>query len=340
MRKMLNVLYVTSPDAYLARDGENVVIRIKGDERARFPVHNLEGVVTFGYTGCSPALMELCCERGAPITFLNVRGSFLARVSGKVTGNVLLRRRQYRAADDLEFSCTMSRWFVTGKVLNSRAVLLRFLRDHGPNDEIAQAAASLMAIGEALQEQITVAAIRGMEGEAARIYFSVFSHLLVAQADEFAMTSRSRRPPLDRINALLSFLYSLLTSECVNALESVGLDPQVGYLHADRPGRYGLALDLMEELRPHLADRLALSLVNTKQISAAGFDKRESGAVLMEDKTRKAVLAAWQKRKQEEVMHPFLGERVPIGLVPYAQALILARYLRGDIDGYPPFVFR
>lgn len=340
MRKLLNTLYVTAADAYLARDGENIVVKVKGEEKARFPVHNMEGIVSLGYSGASPALMALCCERHVPITFLSEHGSFLARVTGRVSGNVLLRREQYRTADSATFRATMARSFLTGKLMNCRAVLLRFARDHGAVPQVGAAASALLALCQALQHKESVEEIRGIEGEAAREYYTAFNHLTVNQSEQFSMRGRNRRPPLDRMNSLLSFLYTLLATECANALETVGLDPQVGYLHADRSGRLGLALDLMEELRPHLADRLALSLVNNRQVSADGFDVKETGAVLMDSNTRKTVLSAWQKRKQDEINHPYLGERIGIGLIAYTQALLLARHLRGDLDGYPPFVFR
>lgn len=343
MRKLLNTLYVTTPDAYLSRDGENVVLEINGEERFRVPVHNLEGIVCFNYTGASPALLGLCCERGVSICFLTPSGRFLARVTGRVTGNVLLRRKQYRLADTPEYACSLASSFVSGKILNSRNVLLRFTRDHRDKPgvtAVAQAADRLLSFWEKLGDCNDLDAVRGLEGDAAREYLDVFDHLITTSDPAFRFCGRSRRPPLDAVNALLSFFYSILSYECASALETVGLDPQVGFLHRDRPGRLSLALDLMEELRPYLVDRFVLTLINNGQVSSRGFLTKESGAVIMDDETRKLVLAEWQKRKQEQITHPFLEEKIKVGLIPYAQALLLARYLRGDLDDYPPFLMR
>lgn len=343
VRKLLNVLYVTSPGSYLARDGDNVVVRNDEVDRFRVPILNLEGIVTFGYQGASPALMALCAERGVALTFLSENGRFLARVSGGVSGNVLLRRRQYRAADSEKESAELAYCFIAAKVANCRTVLLRALRDHGEAIEAGQvdtAADGLARELHRLGAYMPLDGLRGVEGETARTYFGVLDHLILVNKQEFFIRDRNRRPPRDNMNALLSFLYTLLAHDTQAALETVGLDPQVGFLHRDRPGRPGLALDLMEGLRPFMADRLALSLVNRQQVSPAGFRRVESGAVLMDDATRKAVIEAWQKRKQEEIIHPFLGERVPVGLIPYVEAILLARYLRGDLDGYPPFFWK
>ncbi|MEX0975015.1 MAG: type I-C CRISPR-associated endonuclease Cas1c [Bacillota bacterium] len=343
MRKLLNTLYVTSPDARLSRDGENVVVMISGEEKFRAPVHNLEGVVCFNYVGASPAVLGLCCERHVAICFLSQSGRFLGRVTGAATGNVLLRRKQYRVADRVGEACTLASAFVGGKIVNSRSVLLRFIRDHRDKSGVTQvsdAASRLLSYGERLHEQADVDAVRGLEGDAARVYYSVFDHLITADDDAFRFRGRSRRPPLDPVNALLSFFYTILSHECASALETVGLDPQVGVLHRDRPGRLSLALDLMEELRPYLVDRFVLTLVNNGQVSRGGFVTKESGAVIMEEAVMKTVIAEWQKRKQEEITHPFLEEKMNVGLIPYAQALLLARHLRGDLDGYPPFLIR
>ncbi|MGE5509036.1 MAG: type I-C CRISPR-associated endonuclease Cas1c [Chitinophagales bacterium] len=343
MRRLLNVLYVTSPDAYLIRDGENVVVKVENETRFRVPVHNLEGIVTFGHSGASPALMALCGERQVALTFLGEHGQFLARVTGEVSGNVLLRRRQYRVADCAEQALRLSSAFVLGKIANCRAVLSRGLRDH--KDVIdSPAVASKVEKLTWLIHQAELAAsgdhLRGVEGEAARHYFAALDHLILTNRGDFYLHERNRRPPKDNMNALLSFLYTLLAHDVQAAVESVGLDPQVGFLHADRPGRPSLALDLMEELRPTLADRVALSLVNRRQVVAAGFHRSESGGVIMDSETRKTVITTWQKRKQEEILHPFLGEKIPVGLIPFAQAMLLARHLRGDLDGYPPFFWR
>ena len=309
----------------------------------RIPIHNLEGIVCFGFAGASPKLMYLCCERGVALSFLTAYGKFMGRVSGNISGNVLLRRTQYRWSDDVATSTRLSRRFIAAKIINSRAVLHRMVRDHGElvdNELLGNTLQLLARMPDRLEKAMDGDAIRGIEGEAAHLYFTNFNQLILSQKKEFEMLNRNRRPPTDRINALLSFLYTLLTHEVVAALESVGLDPQVGFLHRDRPGRPSLALDVMEELRPHFVDRLAVTLINRNQITADGFTLKENGAVIMEDDTRKEVLTAWQKRKQEEITHPYLGEKISLGLVPYVQALLLARHLRGDLEDYPPFFWK
>lgn len=343
MKHLLNTLFVTTQGAYLCREGETVVVRVDHETKLKVPIHTLGGIVCFGQVSCSPPLMELCGERNVLISFHSEYGKFLARVHGPVSGNVLLRREQYRRADNPQTSADIASAVVIAKIANSRTVLLRALRDHptNPNAQTLQEAATNLArLPDALKEQLPLDTVRGREGEAAKIYFGVFDHLIVAQKEDFCFRDRSRRPPLDPMNALLSFLYAILAHDVTSALESVGLDPAVGYLHRDRPGRPGLALDLMEEFRPILADRVALSLVNLQQVKGKGFKTTETGAVTMDDKTRKEVLVAYQKRKTEEIQHPFIGETVAIGLLPYVQALLLARYLRGDFDGYPPFIWK
>lgn len=343
MRKLLNTLYVTTQGAYLRREGETVVVRVGRETRTRVPIHGLQSIVCFGRVGASPQLMALCAERGVALSLFSERGRFWARVTGPVSGNVLLRREQYRHADDLAFAAEIARAVTVGKVANERSVLLRAIRDHPETTDtqtLQMAASDLARVLRFLSNSTDLATVRGREGEAARAYFGVFDHLIVAQKDAFRFTRRSRRPPLDAMNALLSFLYSLLTHDVAAALEGVGLDPAVGFLHRDRPGRPGLALDLMEELRPILADRLALSLVNRQQVRPGGFEYTESGAVAMNDDTRRTVLKAYQERKQEELQHPFLGERIPLGLLPHVQAMLLARHLRKDLDGYPPFIWK
>jgi CRISPR-associated protein Cas1 len=342
MRKLLNTLYVTTTDAYLTCEGENVLLKNDGEIRFRIPVHNLEGIVCFGYAGASPKLMHLCCERGVALSFLTEYGRFMGRVTGKVSGNVLLRRTQYRWSDDMEKSTRLSRRFISAKIINSRAVLHRAIRDHSEiTDSDIKVSLTLMArMPERLERAADIDIVRGIEGEAAKLYFSNFNKLILNQNEDFQITNRVRRPPTDRMNAILSFLYTLLVHEVAAALESVGLDPQVGFLHRDRPGRPSLALDIMEELRPHFADRLALTLVNLNQIKAEGFKIKENGAVIMDDDTRKEVLKSWQKRKQEELNHPYLEEKIPMGLVPYVQALLLARHMRGDLEDYPPFFWK
>jgi CRISPR-associated protein Cas1 len=343
MKKYLNTLFVTSQGAYLSKEGECVLVRVERQERLRIPVHTLDGIVCFGNVTCSPFLIGFCAERDVTVSFLSEYGRFLARIQGPVSGNVLLRRTQYRYADDRLKTAAMSRAFVAGKVYNSRMVLQRALRDHSKKvDEALMLSATgrLAAILDHLQQDLPLDRMRGFEGEAAHIYFGVFDQLITAQKADFFFHQRSRRPPLDRVNCLLSFLYTLLMHDVRSALESVGLDPAVGFLHRDRPGRPGLALDHMEEFRSFVADRLTLSLINRGQVKAKGFEIRESGAVLMDGETRKTVLAAYQKRKQIEIVHPFLREKMEVGLLFYAQALLLARFLRGDLDGYPPFLWK
>ena len=343
MRKLLNVLYVTSPDAYLAKDGENVLVLVGEETKLRIPVHNLEGIVCFGYTGASPALMHLCTERKVGLSFHSESGRFLARVTGRVNGNVLLRRKQYRIADVPEEALQFAKGFIFGKIYNSRCVLQRFLRDHGEKGDFQDIQEGVKFFSLQLQKVVNCSnagVLRGLEGEAARTYYGVFHNLILEGKEDFKFNGRSRRPPLDPTNALLSYLYTLLSHDCTSALETVGLDPQVGFLHRERPGRPSLALDLMEELRPYLVDRLALSLINNRQVDIKGFTIKESGGVIMSDEMRKNVISSWQKRKQEEINHPFLGEKILIGLIPYAQAMLLARHLRGDLDAYPPFLMK
>lgn len=343
MRHLLNTLYVTTQGSYLAQEGETVLVRVEKETRLRVPIHTLGGIVCFGQVSCSPFLLGLCGERGVAVSFLTEHGRFLARVAGAVSGNVLLRRTQYRRADDGEASAEMARVIVAAKTANCRTVLLRAARERendGAAGEITQAADHLGALLKSLQNIAPLDTVRGLEGDAARTYFDVFDHLIVAQKDDFFFADRNRRPPLDNVNALLSFLYTLLAHDVAAALETTGLDPAVGFLHRDRPGRPGLALDLMEEFRPVLADRLVLSLINRQQVKGKGFTQSETGAVMMDDDTRKEVLVAYQKRKQEEIQHPFLDEKMPLGLLPHAQALLMARHMRGDLDAYPPFLWR
>jgi len=343
MKKHLNTLFVTTQGAYIAKEGECVLVKVDREDRLRLPIHTLDGIVCFGNVTCSPFLMGFCAERDVAVSFLTEHGKFLARVQGPVSGNVLLRRQQYRNADDPHFSAGMARSFVAGKVFNCRTVILRAMRDHADKvdeEALRDAADRLHSILDHLQHELPLDTVRGFEGEAAKIYFGVFDHLITSQKIDFFFRERSRRPPLDRMNCLLSFYYTLLLHDARSALESVGLDPAVGFLHRDRPGRPGLALDLMEEFRPFLADRLALSLVNLGQVRTKGFRISESGAVLMDDDTRKTVLVAYQKRKQDEIMHPFLNEKMEVGILFHAQALLLARFLRGDLDGYPPFLWK
>ena len=343
MRHLLNTLFVLTEDSYLALDGENVVV-LQGDETlGRFPLHTLEGILYFGYKGASPALMGACAKNEIGLCFLTPNGRFLARVCGETRGNVLLRKKQYAVAENEAERCAVARCMIAGKLTNARWVLERATRDHALRVDVER----LKTVSTALADAAKLAAsaeqpdiLRGIEGEAATRYFGVFDELILQSKDDFFFKTRSRRPPLDNMNAMLSFAYAILANDCAAALESVGLDPYVGFLHGDRPGRSSLALDLMEELRPCFADRFALSCVNTRVLRPEHFEKSESGAVTLTDSGRKAFLAAYQEKKREQITHPFLGEKLPWGLVPHVQALLLARYLRGDLDAYPPFLWK
>lgn len=346
MRRHLNTLFVTSEGAYVRKDGANAVVEVEGAERLRVPIHMIGGVVAFGRVGLSPAFMGFCLEEGVAVTHMTGSGRFLARVEGPVSGNVLLRREQYRRMDDLAAAARIVRAIVIAKAANQRAVLRRALRDHGAG--MAEAGRGALEAAEARLTDIVrragrpagTDALRGLEGEAAATYFGVFDLLILARDEGLRFAGRSRRPPLDPVNALLSFLYTLLAHDCRAALEGVGLDPAAGYLHALRPGRPSLALDLMEEFRPHLADRLALTLLNRGELRASAFRRMDNGAVLLEEGARKDVLVAWQERKKDEIVHPFLEEKTSIGLLPHLQAQLLARHLRGDLDAYPPMIWK
>ena len=335
---------MTTQGAYLAKDGEAVAVRVEQETKLRVPIHTLGAIVCFGQVSCSPFLMGMCGERGVALAFFTENGHFLARVYGPVNGNVLLRRSQYRQADGEESSAVIARAVVLAKVANCRTVVQRALRDNSGSgtctEELEHVVLRLGWLLREVSKARSVDQVRGYEGDAARVYFGVFDHLITVSKEDFFFRGRNRRPPLDNVNALLSFAYTLLAHDVTAALEGVGLDPAVGYLHRDRPGRPSLALDLLEELRPVIADRLVLSLINRKQVRASGFRKTESGGVVMDDATRKEVLVAYQTRKQEEIQHPFLGERVAFGLVPHLQALLLARFIRGDLDGYPSFLWK
>ncbi len=340
MRRLRNTLYVLTQGSYLSKEGETVLLRLGEETKLRVPIHNLEGIICFGQVSCSPFLLGLCAEKGVGVSFLTERGRFMARMQGPVSGNVLLRKAQYRWSDDPEKSAFIARSVVAGKIANSRTALLRGAREYDvPEVSLAlgEQARRLGHLLETLEKEQPLETLRGIEGEAGKAYFSVFDHFIVAQKKDFVFTGRNRRPPMDRVNALLSFVYTLLVHDLRSALEGVGLDPGVGFLHRDRPGRPSLALDMMEEFRPMLADRLVLTLINRQQVKPKGFTQTESGAVTMDEDTRKEVLTAWQKRKQEEIEHPFLGEKIPLGLLPHAQAMLMARFLKEDLDGYPPF---
>jgi len=345
MKKLLNTVYVTTEGAALRKDGENLVAEVDGAVRARVPLHMLGGLVVFGAIYVSPGLIEACTAGGITIVLLDRIGRFQARIEGPVSGNILLRREQYRRSDTDPVDIV--RGFLSGKVANQRSVLLRTLRDYGGElapaemDRLAAAAGRMsMILRHVASAPDTLDGLRGAEGEAGQLYFAVFDHLIRSPDAELRFRGRSRRPPLDPVNAVLSFLYVLLTHDCRSAAESVGLDPAVGFLHRDRPGRPSLALDLMEELRPVLADRLALSLINRRQLRTADFETREGGGVYLTDTGRRTVIEAWQTRKKQERRHPFLEETAPLGLVPYLQAQLLSRHLRGDLDAYPPWFWK
>ena len=343
MKKLLNTLFVLSEDAYLTLDGENAVVKRGDDEAGRFPLHTLEGIFCFTYAGASPALMGACVKRNVNLALCTPSGRFLARCVGESGGNVLLRRAQYRAADDAAASCAVARSMVFGKVYNARWSVSRTLRDHSlrvDTPKLQKTCDALRASLEPISSAESLESLRGLEGDAAAEYFGVFDEMILGDKEHFYFRGRNRRPPLDNVNAMLSFIYALLSNDCAAALEAVGLDSFVGFLHRDRPARSSLALDLMEELRPCCADRLVLTCINNRVVSAEDFSQSESGAVTMSDDGRKKLIKAWQERKKETITHPYLGEKIQWGLVPHIQALLLARYLRGDIDGYPPFLWK
>ena len=340
MRKLLNTLYVTTPDSYLSKDGLNVVVSVQQKEVFRIPIINIEGIVTFGYMGASPGLMKLCADNGVSLTFLSPQGKFIARVQGPTRGNVLLRTEQYRLADNEDFALHISKLFIGGKIQNYRNILRRYERDYGSNDGVLTAIQTLEIRKRDLQRVEDLNQLRGIEGDAASVYFDVFPNLILNQKSDFPFKGRNRRPPKDAVNAMLSFVYTLIANDVAAALETVGLDPYVGFLHTLRPGRTSLALDLMEELRAYLGDRLVLSLINRRQVNAKDFLFQGDESVIMTDSCRKILLSAWQTRKKEMIIHPYLNEKIPIGLLPYVQSMLLARYLRSDIDDYPVFLIR
>jgi CRISPR-associated protein Cas1 len=343
VRKLLNTLYISSQGSYLQKEGETVVVEREKQKVLQIPIHTLDGIVCFGNVLCSPFLLGFCAERDVSVSFLSEYGKFLASVRGPVSGNVLLRRKQYRMSDDEQTTRMIAANVVSGKLANCRVVINRTIRDHETKVDAADLKNASEAIGHIIN-RIPRASdtdeVRGLEGQGAAEYFRVFNHLIIEQKEDFIFAGRNRRPPLDEVNALLSFIYTLLYHDVRSALETVGLDSQVGFLHRDRPGRHSLALDIMEEFRPVIADRLALSLINRRQVGRKGFTKAASGAVTMDDATRKIILTEYQNRKKDEVHHPYIEETVPIGLLFFIQANLMARYIRGDIEGYPPFFWR
>jgi len=343
VRKLLNTLYVSSQGAYLHKEGETIVVEREQQKLLQLPVHTIGGIVCFGNVLCSPFLLGFCAEHDIAVSFLTEYGNFLASVRGPVSGNVLLRREQYRMADNAEITRKIAANIVAGKLANSRLVMSRAIRDHGERIDAASiksSSASIDRLMNVLPHAVDSDEVRGIEGMAAAEYFGVFNHLIVDQKEDFIFNDRNRRPPLDPVNALLSFVYTLLAHDVRSAIETVGLDPAVGFLHRDRPGRPGLALDLMEEFRPVIADRLVLSLINRRQVGPRGFKQAENGAVVMDDATRKTVLVEYQNRKQDEIYHPYIEEKISVGLLYFVQANLMARFIRGDIDGYPPFFWR
>lgn len=343
MKKMLNTLFLTTHGLELHKEGESIQIVSEEGKKNRIPIHAINNIVCFGQVNCTPQFMGFCGENGVSITFLSPNGKFLAKVQGRTSGNVLLRRHQYRLADNDVACSEIARNIVLAKVANSRMILRRFLREHPEHDEAKEIGSSIQKLSGILANiaaEKDIDAIRGKEGEAARLYFEVFDCFILHQKTSFFLHTRSRRPPLDNMNALLSFLYTIMVSSIISAIESVGLDPGVGFLHKERPGRPSLALDMMEEFRSVIADRLALSLVNRKQIAGKGFECTETGAVSMDEDTRKEVISAYQSRKQDIIKHPFTKESVPVGMVFFIQALLMARFIRGDLDGYPPFFWK
>ena len=338
MRKLLNTLYVTTPESYLSKDGLNVVVSVNQKEIFRIPIINIEGIVTFGYMGASPGLMKLCADYSVSLSFLSPHGKFIGKFQGPIKGNVLLRTKQWECAKDMQFALSVSKLFVAGKIQNYRNILSRSIRDNGENKVVEEAVSHLKYCKQKALIASDMDYLRGIEGDAANRYFDAFPHLILHQKNDFVFTGRNRRPPKDAVNAMLSFVYTLIASDMSAALETVGLDPYIGVLHTLRPGRASLALDMMEELRAYLGDRLVLSLINRKQVNIKDFIRHGEDGVVMSDDARKIILTAWQNRKKETIVHPYLGEKIPIGLLPYAQAMLFARFIRGDLDNYPVFL--
>lgn len=343
MKKLLNTLYINSTDRYLSLDGENVVVLYKNEVVGRVPLHNLDRIMTFGYTGASPALIGKCAENNIELVFMNSSGRFMARVEGKTKGNVLLRREQYRIADNVEKSLDIAKSIISAKVFNARANVERTLRDHKLRIDSVKFEEKSNFLKNSVHSAFNAKSadeLRGIEGEAASVYFSLFDDMILQQKDSFSFKRRVKRPPTDMVNALLSFTYSITVGMCTSSLEAVGLDPYVGFLHTDRPGRCSLALDLVEELRASLCDKFVLMLINKKVISENDFETHENGAVALTDDGRRTFFQAWQQRKSDIITHPFLKEKVEWGMVPYVQALLLARYIRGDLDCYPALIWK
>lgn len=340
MRKLLNTLYVTTPDAYLSKDGLNVVVSVNQKEVFRIPAINIEGIVTFGYMGASPGVMRLCSENGISLTFLSPHGRFVSRVQGAIHGNVLLRKSQYALSDDVEWSLHVAKLMIAGKIQNYRSILRRYARDYGESQEIDKAVRVLDANKHHVLQAEDKTKLMGNEGMASNAYFEVLPKLILHQNEGFPFNGRNRRPPKDAVNAMLSLAYTLIANDITAALETVGLDPYVGFLHSLRPGRPSLALDMMEEFRAYLGDRFVLSLINKRQISPKDFLYQGDNGVVLTDNGRKVFITAWQTRKRDIITHPYLNEKVEVGLLPYVQAMMLARYIRKEIDDYPVFLIK
>ena len=340
MRKLLNTLYITTPESYLSKDGLNVVVSVNQQEVFRIPVINIEGIVTFGYMGASPGLMKLCTDNNVSLTFLSPHGRFISRIQGSTRGNVLLRINQYKLSEQEDWKLHVSKIMIAGKIQNYRNILRRYIRDYGNNLEVSNAAKSLEGFKRDLLLTSDCLSLMGIEGLAANKYFDVFPNLMTQQREVFPFKGRNRRPPKDAVNAMLSLAYTLITNDVVSALETVGLDPYVGFLHALRPGRASLALDMTEELRAFMGDRFVLSLINRRQITPNDFIYQGDQGVTMTDNGRRTFLTAWQNRKRDMLIHPYLNEKIPVGLIPHAQAMLMARYIRNDIDDYPVFLIK
>lgn len=340
MRKLLNTLYITTPEAYLTKDGLNVVVSVDKEELFRIPIMNVECIVTFGYMGASPGLMKLCMDNNVSLSFMTPQGRFICRVQGATRGNVLLRKKQYTLSEDENVALHLAKLFITGKVFNTRSILQRYIRDNGADEEVESVIKQLEWRKKCVMQADSMDVLRGEEGRAANSYFDVFDHLILHQKDDFPFKGRSRRPPKDEVNAMLSFVYTLIANDVAAALESVGLDPYMGFMHTLRPGRTSLAMDMMEELRAYLGDRLVLSMINRKQVTKKDFIRQGDESFAMTDDCRKELLTTWQKRKKEMIEHPYMKEKIPIGLLPYVQAMLLARFLREDLDDYPVFLMR
>ncbi len=343
MKRHLNTLYITSPDAYIRKEGMTFVVEVDDKKALQAPVHTIENIVCFGFKPITPALMAFCAENNIGVSYLSMNGRFLARVYGEQRGNVLLRKRQYAISDSEESSAAIARNIIAAKVANSRNSLMRHVRNHGGDEPLTRVEDAISTLGRQLniiKGAASLDALRGFEGDSASTYWGCFNELITARKEDFVFAGRSKRPPLDEVNALLSFVYMLLVNDVRSALETTGLDPQVGFLHRLRPGRPSLALDIMEELRAYVADRVVLNLINLRQISKGDFERRETGEIRIGDGARKEVIVAYQTRKDETITHPFLDEKTTIGLLPHIQAMLLARHIRGDLEQYPPFVVR